>query len=249
MTDAPDLPPEHDAVRRMLADARHRDATPPEVVARLDEALAGLVAERATPSAEPTPADDRSPAASVVDLTARRRRRAGAGLLVAAAAVVVAGVAVGQVLPTGGGSDDSGGNAASSAEGGGEPGATSSQQDSFGAEAGRSDSDEELGSAETKREITPQSGLPSLSSADAGLRDRLLALRSGAARGPAALDQLQAASACRTTATGPGRRLPVEVDGQVGLVVYRAPAGADQDAVVYVCGTPEPVRTVTLPAP
>ena len=46
MTDAPDLTPEQDAVRRLLADARHDGPTPPEVVARLDDTLASLVAER-----------------------------------------------------------------------------------------------------------------------------------------------------------------------------------------------------------
>lgn len=244
MTDAPDLPPEQDAVRRLLADARHDGATPPEVVARLDEALAGLVAERT--SAPVTPADDRSPA-RVVDLGARRRRLAGAGLL-AAAAVVVAGVAVGQVLPSGGGSDDSSASgSASSGDAGG--GNTFSQQDSSGAEAAPSDEPDSLTSPDPKREITPQSGLPAVSTTDAALRQQLLTLRAGASRRLVALDDLAAASACRATDTGPGRRLPVEVDGQVGIVVYRAPTGTDQDAVLYVCGTPEPVGTVTLPAP
>lgn len=243
MTDAPDLPPEQDAVRRLLADARHRGATPPEVVARLDEALAGLVAER--PTSPVTPADDRSPA-PVVDLGARRRRLAGAGLL-AAAAVVVAGVAVGQVLPTGGGSDDSAGSSAASGDAG--RGNTFSQQDSSGAEAAPSEEPDSLTSPDPKREITPRSGLPAVSTTDAALRERLLTLRAGASRRLVALDDLAAVSACRATDTGPGRRLPVEVDGQVGVVVYRAPTGADQDAVIYVCGTPEPVGAVTLPAP
>ena len=55
MTDPTALPPEQEAVRRLLADARHDGPTPPEVVARLDATLAELAAERgeATP-AEPT---------------------------------------------------------------------------------------------------------------------------------------------------------------------------------------------------
>ena len=52
MTDSPDLTPEHDAVRRLLADARHDGPTPPEVVARLDETLAALVADRSPAAVE-----------------------------------------------------------------------------------------------------------------------------------------------------------------------------------------------------
>ena len=47
MTQPPDhptgLPPEQEAVRRLLADARHDGPTPPEVVARLDAALSSVV--------------------------------------------------------------------------------------------------------------------------------------------------------------------------------------------------------------
>ena len=102
MSESSGLPPEQEAVRRLLADARHDGPPPPDVVARLDETLASLVAEResertAGPAAEH---DDRSPG-RVVDLGSRRRRVASIGLL-AAASVVVAGVAIGQVLPRGG---------------------------------------------------------------------------------------------------------------------------------------------------
>ena len=98
MTDPTGLPPEQEAVRRLLADARHDGPIPPGVVARLDAALASLAAERG----ESSPAEDAP--APVVDLGARRRRAAGIGLL-AAAAVVVAGVAIGQGLPLQGSSD------------------------------------------------------------------------------------------------------------------------------------------------
>ena len=111
MTDPTALPPEHEAVRRLLADARHDGPTPPEVVARLDETLASLVADR-----RDAPQPHLAP---VVDLGARRRRLAGMGLL-AAAAVVVAGVAIGQGLPGTQSSGDSGsaagGDSAASAE-------------------------------------------------------------------------------------------------------------------------------------
>ena len=78
------LPPEQDAVRRLLADARHTGPPPPEVVARLDETLAAL-GRRAGDDARRALAAAASPTSA-----ARRRRVAGIGLL-AAAAVVVAG--------------------------------------------------------------------------------------------------------------------------------------------------------------
>ena len=46
MSESSGLPPEQEAVRRLLADARHDGPPPPDVVARLDETLASLVAER-----------------------------------------------------------------------------------------------------------------------------------------------------------------------------------------------------------
>ncbi|MCW2736347.1 hypothetical protein, partial [Nocardioides sp.] len=82
MTDSSGLTPEQDAVRGLLADARHDGPVPPEVVARLDETLASLVSERGE-----APLTGNAPA-PVVDLGARRRRAAGIGLLAAAAVVV-----------------------------------------------------------------------------------------------------------------------------------------------------------------
>src|SRR5688500_4696967 len=101
--DAADLSPEHDAVRRMLAEARHTEPVPPAVAARLDAVLADLSAERRQTS-------DTAP---VVDLAARRRRGVGTGILVAAALVVVTGVGVGQVIGRSGSMDAGGGDAAS----------------------------------------------------------------------------------------------------------------------------------------
>ena len=75
------LTPEQETVRRLLADARHAEPMPDDVVDRLDRVLAGLAAG-SPDELEPPPA-----AAAVVSLASRRRRRA-ATLLVAAAAVV-----------------------------------------------------------------------------------------------------------------------------------------------------------------
>lgn len=95
MTQEP-LSPDQQAVRQLLVEARHEAPMPPEVVARLDEALASLVAERSA-------ADEPAAVAPVVDLAARRRRRrASLVLAAAAAAVVVAGVAGPRMMQGGG---------------------------------------------------------------------------------------------------------------------------------------------------
>ena len=44
------LPPDQDAVRRLLAEARHDEPVPPAVAARLDAVLAELTADRRGPS-------------------------------------------------------------------------------------------------------------------------------------------------------------------------------------------------------
>lgn len=247
MTDAPDLPPEQDAVRRLLADARHRGATPPEVVTRLDEVLAGLVADR-TPGTPASPEDTTAPTppvAPVVDLGARRRRLAGVGLL-AAAAVVVAGVAIGQVLPPTGGSDDS---AASDAGGSAESFQDQQDQGGAGADA-QGGSSSQVAPQLKSGTAAPQPAPPSLSADDAGLADALLALRSTAtSRRAADPGTYDASGACTIPTPGPGRRLVVEVDGEPGLVVYRRPAAGDQTVALYVCGLADPVRSLTLPAP
>lgn len=92
--------PAYDDLRALLADARADGPVPAEVVARLDETLAALTADRRT-----EPVSDTA-AASVVPL--RRRSRLAPRLLAAAAAVVVVGaggVGLVQVLGTQNGAD------------------------------------------------------------------------------------------------------------------------------------------------
>lgn len=250
MTDAPGLPPEQDAVRRLLADARHRGSTPPEVVARLDGVLAGLVADRTpgTPApredtAGPTGTAVATPAAPVVDLAARRRRLAGAGLL-AAAAVVVAGVAIGQGLPTSGGRSDS----AASSDGG--SGLDRDLGGGGSAAEGQDDSSSQVAPQLKSEKASPEAAPPALATDDAALPDALLALRPSAEpSGSGAPGSFDSSAACLAPRTGPGRRVAAEVDGEAGLVVYRRPVAGTQVVALYVCDLPAPVRTVTLPAP
>ena len=242
MTDPSHLTPEQDAVRRLLADARHDGATPPPVVARLDETLASLVAERGD---APLPAADPDESrTAVVDLGARRRRTVGIGLL-AAAAVVVAGVAVGQALPRMSSSDD-----ASSTAGGDM--ATSQDRelaDDGGADAGSGAADSQERAPQTKQ---APSAVPSVSTTDAGLARQLRRLQSDAGARRNTLTSPEASSepdAFCMLGIGPGRRLAAEVDGRPGVIVYKPQSGDAQEVAIYVCGNGEPVRTLFLPLP
>jgi hypothetical protein len=243
MTDPSDLPPGQEAVRRLLADARHDGPPPAEVVSRLDETLAALVADRGSAALDGAPAAASERTAPVVDLASRRRRLVGFGLL-AAASVVVAGVAIGQVLPRGAG--DEGSSAGSDSSLADAP--AEAQQD------GESD-DSGAGSSEQAPELlkspsaTPFAGVPTISSTDPALERRLVDLRPGAAARSQDVGSVDALSGCTLPSLGQGRRLLAQVDGELGVVVFRRPAGGTQQAELYVCGAPDPLRTLTLPAP
>lgn len=261
MSESSGLPPEQEAVRRLLADARHTAPPPPEVVARLDDTLAALESERAAErgagrAAEGSDAhDDRSPG-RVVDLGSRRRRIASIGLL-AAASVVVAGVAIGQALPRGAGDagessagSQSDSSLAETGDAGGtsaDSGTDSSTDSGSGADSGAA-SEPAPESLKSSPAITSD-GVPSLSTADADLDAQLLVLREDATgrRQAASLDALGDCEIPR-----PGRSasvLTAEIDGQVGVVVFRRPVEEAQGVELYVCGVAAPARTITLPAP
>lgn len=259
MTDASDLTPEQEAVRRLLADARHDGPPPPEVVARLDDTLAALVAERSEASVDgPEDVDhaDHTVVAPVTDLGARRRRLAGMGML-AAAAVVVAGVALGQALPRGA-DDSAGGDAASQAE-------SSAGQDAptedGGSESGDGSGDaggaaEEPGAMSS--ELAPDAkrspaDAPRLSSVDDDFLDQqLLRLRASAAARPRTLDPGEASllGDCLMAGIGPGRRAYATLDDVPVVVVFGRPSGDAQTVSIYACGEgAAPLRRTVLPAP
>lgn len=218
-----DLTPEQDAVRRLLAEARHDEPTPPEVVARLTRTLEGLQAERHDVA-------DRAP---VVDLASRRRRLVGVGVL-AAAAVVVAGVALGQALPQGS-SDGGGSDSAASAEDG-------TTMDSRAGDGEAESSPEELSDSAAVAQVLPEISL------DSDLDSSLSSLRT-TSRSPSSASSGGALVACQVGEVGRGRQVLVQVDGKPGLVVFGSVVGSGQEANVYLCGDAEPVRTLTLPAP
>jgi hypothetical protein len=233
------LTPAEEEVRRLLAEARHTGPTPPDVVARLDRVLDDLAHEPVH-------------AAPVVDLARRRRRRA-ASLLVAAAAVVVVGVGVDQVVNSQGEAETSSGLSAETADQGADAGAGSGQSKN-GAEAAESGDEPAAAPKATKGDAT----LVELGRRD--IADGLTRLRHLAAVGREPLTdgayqagprsaERAAGAACGVAGWGRGRFLPVSYAGAPAVVVLRRPVGETQVADVFLCGSEQPVRSVTLPAP
>lgn len=257
MSESNGLPPEQESVRRLLADARHVGPPPPEVVARLDDTHAALVSERvseqaADPTVEGGDAREHRSPGRVVDLGSRRRRMAGIGLM-AAACVVVAGVAIGQALPRGG---DAGESSAGSASDSSLAEAPRSLDDAGGASAGDDGDGSDAGSesdvpAPDPKSPSLQPGLarPTLFSDDDDLDVQLLDLRPDDSR-RTRLRSLAALRGCDGVAPGPAAALvAAEIDGQVGVVVFRRPVEDAQVVELFVCGLASPARTITLPAP
>ena len=224
------LKPAEEEVRRLLAEARHTGPTPPDVVARLDRVLDDLAKEP-------------NRVAPVVDL-ARRRRRA-ASLLVAAAAVVAVGVGLSQVVTPQSGSDSVQAGAGSQAQ---EETQDSEQPktQSRGAESA-----DEPAPAPVKPQ--PKSTLATLRrthlASDLSVARELRSLDSQASSSGAAAADRAAGAACAADQWGRGRFVPASYGGAPAVVVFRRPVGETQVADVFLCGSEEPVRSVTLPAP
>jgi len=235
----PGLTPEQERhVRHLLVDARHTGPTPDDVVARLDRVLADLATE---PARE----------AAVVRL-ADRRRRAGR-MLVAAAAVVVLGVGVNEVVDLSGGSAGSdsattGGEAASedSAE---SPEAADNGADLLG--EGARDATRtrpfRLRAEDFSRDAAElQAVAPQAASGGTGEEE------DGLVSGSRSHDHRQLSRArpqevCEPGDWGRGGLVPVLYDGAPGWVVLRPVRGETQVADLFLCGSEQTVRSVTLP--
>lgn len=224
-----DLTPEEETrVRRLLADARHTEPMPDDVVARLDRVLAGLAEE---PTRE----------AAVVRLADRRRR--ATRLLVAAATVVVVGVGGSQVI------DGMGSSSSEDAGGAADVPAAESE-----AEGGDTDEAQGLGDqpngepAPVRDQLRVAKVRPETFAADADkLRDgqRNLLTESQASREDvAALDAV-----CSSGAWGAGRYVAVRYAGDPGWIVFRRPQGDTQVADLFLCGSELASRSLTLPYP
>lgn len=231
------------AVRRLLADARASGPVPPEVAARLDATLAGLVADREQ-GADAAEDDDVAP---VVPLASRRRRTA-AGLLVAAAAVVVGGVAIGQYVDRSGDAGDAG----SAGEAAVERGANAEAPDAANQDA--------VGPEET---LTYSRDLPPLrikapktapqvraNRLQADLEWLQLAKLDGVRRGYylGSFAVLPPGFQCASAPWGAGIHFGVDYAGRAAMAAYRQPQGDNQVVEVLQCDTAEVLRSTTLPS-
>ena len=235
----PGLPAAEEArIRALLAAAKHDDPMPDAVVARLDRVLAGL-AEESAEEALPT---------TVVPLAERRRR--ATRMLVAAAAVVVAGVGIGQVVSHRDGLLDSGS--------GGSAGASAPDRSSLGA---GTDSKELSGGSSGAGAEGPQS-LPQPQSDSLNgvsgykVRPKHFAqdsrrVQSYSFSDSASMDTSsnQRGFACGRGRWGAGTYVPVEYGRSPAYLVLRRHTGDSQVADLFLCGSDEPVRSVTLPGP
>ncbi|MGI8524392.1 MAG: hypothetical protein ACR2K3_13955 [Nocardioides sp.] len=226
MTDEPD----DDAVRRLLADARHTEHMPADVSARMDDVLRGLARED----------DDIAP---VVTLP-RHRRRAAAALLVAAAVIVVGGVSLASLQHRGDRPAETAGAASSAEDRGsalagtkpdGPPGSAGS---GAAPNAGQAPNDS---SQQSRLENTPPVRVRTHHfAADVRRARRLL---------PTSVspEPVRGARSCTNRSLGAGTRVPASYGGSRAVLVYRSPAGGSQVVDLYLCGDGSPVRTTTLP--
>lgn len=215
----------------MLADARHDEPVPPEVAARLDEALAGLRAEE--------PSDT-----NVVPL----RRRAGRlpRYLLAAAAVVAIGYGSTQVIGNtlGGATDDGGSAGGSVAEDSG------ADRDAASGEAPSGADDAPPPEAFVPLDELGVEGLEPIRRAT--LDQDLISLGDAEEQASALRSTRRLAGICGPRDSAPGSRtLAAAYDGRPTLVVYLAPDGGSQRVDLYLCDTETPrraFRSVTLPS-
>lgn len=264
-------PAEEEAVSRLLAESAGPLTPPPEVVARLEDALAALIAERAAAATEPevrtggpTLAPERAVAAAaaasaaepdgpaseaaqpegtVTALASRRRRTWSRGLL-AAAAVMVGGYAVGATVP---GLVSGGGGDAGSAGGEASSAADSAVEESAGG-----------GASPEPAERLPESvtdGLGPVVLSGPAARVARETLAEDAARIERSFEVetragLEVPEAARRCAAPPraraGRWFVVRLEGSPASLVIRRADGS-RTAVLYDCATAERLADATLP--
>ena len=252
---ASDLPPDDDALRRLLADARHTEPIPVDVAARLDDVLAQLGQEA-------------EPVEEVADLHRRRRLRA-VRLLAAAAAVIVVGTGAAQLLDlegtgTDAASSDSAASSAQGADTGGDSGRSvapeaaaggstaDGQSDLSGGTTGGTAGDAPLAAEALPQALTVPSRFSRLSSDDftgevARLQVRLRSVQAYSGTQDRKLDRLEA-EGCEPADWGPGEAVSVTYDGEPATLVFRPVTGSTQIVDLLQCGTADVLRSTTVRA-
>lgn len=247
-TDEPDeqldpASPEDEArIRALLSGARETGPMPAAVVARLDDALVGLAAERVT--VDPVPADN------VIPITRTRRHRVVAVLGIAAAIAVIGGLGFGALQD--GASDDSLGEA-------GDAGSVVERGDADEANDAPPADREEVADGDTEPSTQPeesyiQGDQPYVVRPRFLTRD--LARIQGLVRAVDADDTADFAQGlvyapkgfpCRLATTGRGVLVGVRYDGGPAFVRFLPPMGDSQVVEVVQCRTGDLLRSTTLP--
>ncbi len=257
--------PDDDAVRRLLAEVRHVEPVPDDVVARLDGVLDELAAGTGRASAREDEGGSARDGATVVALPSARRRRRRVAVL-AAAASVVAALGIAQALRDGSGTDAAS-SETSAASGGAAQGRRApvdraAEGDSSAGTAqapggGRALRDApEAADAPRQPPLLLRAGPPSIR-ADRFARDvrRVRTLTRRQAERVAVQDTLPRALGgtelrCQVRQDGSGaagRGVAVEYDGAPAVLLLRPPAGDSQVVDLLQCGTGQVLRSLTLP--
>jgi hypothetical protein len=245
--------PDEEQVRRLLAAAGgSTPELPPDVSGRLDDVLAGLVAERVHAAEGPLPADE---VTGATELGERRRRR-WPRLLVAAAAVSVLGIGLGNVMDGGVINGDGGGEAATTADSAGSaaepPTVQRESADQEGAAPAPAD-EQELDAAKDEfpagaRGYLDARNAPRLRTTSLTLD--LQRIEDFGLAVPVADSRARWAQACVRPETAAGDEwLPVRLDGREAVLVLRAAADGRRTAEVFTCDDGDsPAAATTIDA-
>ncbi|KRF20556.1 hypothetical protein ASG90_18430 [Nocardioides sp. Soil797] len=239
---------QQEAVRRLLASARHDEPMPADVVERLDGVLAGLTGEAGgdVVSLDSTRAERAATPEAPAQHGSEKRSRRWPAYLLSAAAVVAIGFGVTQMIPSG---DQSGGDQSGSSADNARPSIAASSAPGTG---DRSDSarppskgQEELDASQSG----PQYAAKSLPLPDvAGLSPRDAESDSRAKRSGAGA--LRLAERCVPHAVPPESQVrDATFRGRNAVVLYLPPTPSERPVEIYVCGSnsDEPVRSLSLP--
>ncbi len=230
-------------VRQLLSAAREPGPMPAAVVARLDETLVGLAAERGV---DPVPADN------VLPLARTRRRRAVVILGAAAAVAVIGGFGFGSFLD----SNDSGADSVSDA--GADVRVERGGEDSALDATGEPPVENEVEDHRTIIGVDPGAeayreghrayvvGSRHLTRDLARIQGKVLAAPEDADYTPGVVYAPQDFS-CRIVRSGRGILVGVLYDGDPAFVRFLEPIGDSQVVDVLQCGTGDPLRSTTLP--
>lgn len=229
-------PEQEDQVRRALAAFGPTESMPPEVSARLDATLSGLVEERTTADQpDDQPADE---------LAVRRRRR-WRGTLVAAASVAVLGTGIGAVVN---GIGMSGGDSMTTAldTADDEAGGRELAPEMDGGDAAGPESAPEVG-VEALRDLRATDLRSDTLGRDVRRAARLLAGPS-MEKGAAAPEPWMTRCALPDASAG-DRLAAVLLDGERATLVLRAPVDGTHVAEIYSCDGLDLVALREVPVP